>query len=485
MLTGELRNRVDKIWETFWTGGITNPLTVIEQFTYLLFIKGLDEAETQREQEAALLGIEFERIFPEDKQHLRWSKFKNLEASQMYEIVSKEVFPFIKSLHGNKNSAYAKYMSDAIFMIPTPQLLSKIVDGIDKLPLKDRDLQGDLYEYLLSKIATAGTNGQFRTPRHIIKMMVELVKPTPEDIIVDPAAGSAGFLVAAGEYLRKHRSDLFLVQSLKEHFNNHMFYGFDMDRTMLRIGAMNMMLHGIENPNIEYRDSLSEQNKDKDKYTLVLANPPFKGSLDYEAVSSDLLKITKTKKTELLFLALFLRILKTGGRCACIVPDGVLFGSSKAHKEIRKEIVENHKLEAIISMPSGVFKPYAGVSTAIMIFTKTGVGGTDQVWFYDMKADGYSLDDKRTPIEENDIPDIIARFHNREAEKERKRTEQSFFVPVEEIRENDYDLSINKYKEIEYEEVEYEAPSVILERVETLEKEIIQGLQELKEMIRG
>ena len=403
----------------------------------------------------------------------------------MYEIVSKEVFPFIKSLHGNKNSAYAKYMSDAIFMILTPQMLSKIVDGIDKLPMKDRDLQGDLYEYLLSKIATAGTNGQFRTPRHIIKMMVELVKPTPEDIIVDPAAGSAGFLVAAGEYLRKHRSDLFLVQSLKEHFNNHMFYGFDMDRTMLRIGAMNMMLHGIENPNIEYRDSLSEQNKDKDKYTLVLANPPFKGSLDYEAVSSDLLKITKTKKTELLFLALFLRILKTGGRCACIVPDGVLFGSSKAHKEIRKEIVENHKLEAIISMPSGVFKPYAGVSTAIMIFTKTGVGGTDHVWFYDMKADGYSLDDKRTPIEENDIPDIIARFHNREAEKDRKRTEQSFFVPVEEIRENDYDLSINKYKEIEYEEVQYEAPSVILERVETLEKEIMQGLQELKEMIRG
>lgn len=484
MITGELKNKVDKIWETFWTGGITNPLTVIEQFTYLLFIKGLDEAETQREQEAALLGIEFERIFPEDKQYLRWSKFKNLEASQVYEIVSKEVFPFIKSLHGNKNSAYAKYMSDAIFMIPTPQMLSKIVDGIDKLPMKNRDLQGDLYEYLLSKIATAGTNGQFRTPRHIIKMMVELMKPTPEDIIVDPAAGSAGFLVAAGEYLRKHRSDLFLVQSLKEHFNNDMFYGFDMDRTMLRIGAMNMMLHGIENPNIEYRDSLSEQNKDKDKYTLVLANPPFKGSLDYEAVAGDLLKVVKTKKTELLFLALFLRILKTGGRCACIVPDGVLFGSSKAHKDIRKEIVENHKLEAIISMPSGVFKPYAGVSTAIMIFTKTGVGGTDQVWFYDMKADGYSLDDKRTPIEENDIPDIIARFHNREAEKERKRTEQSFFVPVEEIRENDYDLSINKYKEIEYEEVEYEAPMEIIKRIKVLEEEIREGIVELEGMIK-
>ncbi|GGJ61334.1 type I restriction enzyme M protein [Anoxybacillus voinovskiensis] len=485
MLTGELRNKVDKIWETFWTGGITNPLTVIEQFTYLLFIKGLDEAETYREQEAAILGVDFERMFPEDKQHLRWSKFKNLEASQMYDIVSNEVFPFIKSLHGNKNSAYAKYMSDAIFMIPTPQMLAKIVDGIDNIPMKDRDTKGDLYEYLLSKIATAGTNGQFRTPRHIIEMIVDLMKPTPEDIIVDPAAGSAGFLVAAGEYLRKKHADLFLVQGLKEHFHNDMFYGFDMDRTMLRIGAMNMMLHGIENPNIEYRDSLSEQNKDNEKYTLVLANPPFKGSLDYEAVSSDLLKITRTKKTELLFLALFLRILKKGGRCACIVPDGVLFGSSTAHKAIRKEIVENHKLEAIISMPSGVFKPYAGVSTAIMIFTKTGVGGTDYVWFYDMKADGYSLDDKRNPIEQNDIPDIIARFHNREAEKDRKRTEQSFFVPVEEIRENDYDLSINKYKEIEYEEVQYEAPSVILERVETLEKEIMNGLSELKNLIRG
>jgi len=485
MLTGELRNKVDKIWETFWTGGITNPLTVIEQFTYLLFIKGLDEAETYREKEAVLLGIDCERMFPEDKQHLRWSKFKNLEASQMYDIVSNEVFPFIKSLHGNKNSAYAKYMSDAIFMIPTPQMLAKIVDGIDSIPMKDRDTKGDLYEYLLSKIATAGTNGQFRTPRHIIDMMVKLMKPTPEDIIVDPAAGSAGFLVAAGEYLRQKHADLFLIQGLKEHFNNDMFHGFDMDRTMLRIGAMNMMLHGIENPNIEYRDSLSEQNKDNEKYTLVLANPPFKGSLDYEAVSSDLLKVTRTKKTELLFLALFLRILKKGGRCACIVPDGVLFGSSTAHKAIRKEIVENHKLEAIISMPSGVFKPYAGVSTAIMIFTKTGVGGTDNVWFYDMKADGYSLDDKRNPIEENDIPDIIARFHNREAEKDRKRTEQSFFVPVEEIRKNEYDLSINKYKEIEYEEVEYEAPVVILERVEMLEKEIVQGLEELKEMIRG
>ncbi|MGG4393339.1 class I SAM-dependent DNA methyltransferase [Paenibacillus thiaminolyticus] len=484
MITGELRNRVDKIWETFWTGGITNPLAVIEQFTYLLFIKGLDDMETTKEGEAALLGLEHEGLFPKDKQYLRWSKFKNLEAQQMFDIVSKEVFPFIKNLHGNKNSAYAKYMGDAIFMIPTPQMLTKIVEGIDNIPMKERDVKGDLYEYLLSKVATAGTNGQFRTPRHIIRMIVDLMKPTPEDIIVDPAAGSAGFLVAAGEYLRDNHADLFLVQGLKEHFNNGMFYGYDMDRTMLRIGAMNMMLHGIENPNIEYRDSLSEQNTDKDKYTLILANPPFKGSLDYESVSNDLLKITKTKKTELLFLALFLKMLKAGGRAATIVPDGVLFGSSTAHKAIRKEIIENHKLEAIISMPSGVFKPYAGVSTGIMIFTKTGAGGTDKVWFYDMKADGFSLDDKRNPVEANDIPDIVERFGNLAAEENNKRTAQSFFVPAEEIRENGYDLSINRYKETEYEEVQYEDPKTILASICKLEEEIMEGIKELEGMLR-
>ncbi|PFL28695.1 DNA methyltransferase [Bacillus cereus] len=483
MITGELRSKVDKLWEVFWTGGITNPLSVIEQFTYLLFIKGLDEVETTKENEAIFLGIEYEGTFTKDKQHLRWSKFKNLEAQQMFDVVSKEVFPFIKNLHGKKDSAYAKYMGDAIFMIPTPQILTKIVDGIDNIQMKDRDTKGDLYEYLLSKVATAGTNGQFRTPRHIIDMIVELMKPTPEDIIVDPAAGSAGFLVSSGEYLRKNHNDLFLVQGLKQHFNNDMFHGFDMDRTMLRIGAMNMMLHGVENPNIQYQDSLSEGNKDENKYTLVLANPPFKGSLDYEAVSADLLKVTKTKKTELLFLALFIRMLKAGGRCASIVPDGVLFGSSKAHKDIRKEIIENHKLEAIISMPSGVFKPYAGVSTAIIIFTKTGVGGTDNVWFYDMKADGYSLDDKRSPIEENDIPDLVARFHSFESEKERKRMEQSFFVTVEEIVKNGYDLSINRYKEIEYEEVQYEDPKVILADIRKLEEEIMEEIKELDELL--
>ncbi len=485
MINGELRSKVDKIWETFWTGGITNPLEVIEQFTYLLFIKGLDDKEVIKENDAILLGVDFDRTFPEDKQNLRWSKFKNFEAETMYEIVANEVFPFIKNLHTNKDSAYAKYMGDAIFKVPTPLMLSKIVDGIDNIDMdENKDTKGDLYEYLLSKVATAGTNGQFRTPRHIIDMIVKLMKPTPQDVIVDPAAGSAGFLVSSQAYLRQNHADLFLVQGLKEHFNNNMFYGFDMDRTMLRIGAMNMMLHGVDNPNIEYKDSLSEVNTDKDKFSLVLANPPFKGSLDYEQVSSDLLKVTKTKKTELLFLALFLRILKTGGRCASIVPDGVLFGSTGGHKSIRKEIVENHKLEAIISMPSGVFKPYAGVSTAIMIFTKTGTGGTDKVWFYDMKADGYSLDDKRNPIEDNDINDIVERFSNLAKEEDRKRTEQSFFVPVEEIRDNGYDLSINKYKEIEYEEVVYEKPEIILNKIEELEKSILEYLVNLRGMIK-
>lgn len=484
MITGEIKSKIDKIWETFWTGGITNPLDVIEQFTYFLFIKDLDDKETSKEKTSNIIGVPFERMFPEDKQHLRWNKFKNEEAGKMYKTVSEEVFPFIKTLNANKDSAYSTYMTDAIFKVPTPLMLSKIVDLIDELNINDNDVKGDLYEYLLSKVSTSGTNGQFRTPRHIIKMMVNLMKPLPEDIIVDPAMGTAGFLVEAEEYLDQNHHDLFLSENLKVHFNNTMFNGFDMDRTMLRIGAMNMMLHGVDNPNIVYKDSLSETNKDNEAYTLVLANPPFKGSLDYEAVSADLLKVSKTKKTELLFLTLFLRILKIGGRCASIVPDGVLFGSTKGHKDIRKEIIDNQKLEAIISMPSGVFKPYAGVSTAIIIFTKTNNGGTDKVWFYDMKADGYSLDDKRNPVEENDIEDIIKRFHNREEEVERKRTDKSFFVPLEEIRENDYDLSINKYKEIEYEEVKYDEPKVILDRIKGLEDEIQKGIKELEDILR-
>lgn len=484
MITGELKNKIDRIWEVFWTGGITNPLDVIEQFTYLLFIKQLDDVETVKEKEANFLGVPFETMFPEECQKYRWSRFKNLgSAEDMYRLVANQVFPFIKNLHQDGDSAYARYMSDAIFKIPTAAMLSKLVDGIDKLELGDADSKGDLYEYLLSKVATAGTNGQFRTPRHIVKMMVALVKPQPEDKIIDPAMGSAGFLIEAQQYLREHHAEMFLNADLRKHFHNTMFYGNDMDRTMLRIGAMNMLLHGVDNPNISYRDSLSEQNADKEAYTLVLANPPFKGSLDYEAVSADLLKITKTKKTELLFLALFLRILKMGGRAAVIVPDGVLFGSSNAHKQIRKEILENNKLDAVISMPGGVFKPYAGVSTAILIFTKTGSGGTEKVWFYDMKADGYSLDDKRQPIEQCDIPDIIERFHKPELETDRKRTEQSFFVPIEEIVSNNYDLSINKYKEVVYEKVEYEPTEVIIGKIEQIESEIQKEFAELKKLL--
>lgn len=382
MITGELRNKVDRIWEVFWTGGIANPLEVIEQFTYLLFIKQLDDIETIKETEANFLGIPYEGLFPAECQKYRWSQFKNLgSAEEMYDTVLNGVFPFIKNLHQDGDSAYSKYMGDAIFKIPTPAMLSKLVDGIDSLELGDADSKGDLYEYLLNKVATSGTNGQFRTPRHIIKMMIELVEPEPTDTVCDPAMGSAGFLVETQNYLRENRSEMFLNADLIEHFNNEMFYGFDMDRTMLRIGAMNMMLHGVENPNIEYKDSLSEMNTDNEKYSLILANPPFKGSLDYEGVSADLLKVTKTKKTELLFLALFLRIMKLGGRAAVIVPDGVLFGSSNAHKKIREEIVEKNQLEAVISMPSGVFKPYAGVSTAILIFRKTGGSGTEKVWF--------------------------------------------------------------------------------------------------------
>lgn len=483
MVTGTLRNQIDRIWETFWTGGITNPLSVIEQITYLLFIKGLDEVETTKEKESVVLGTDFKPMFPKDKQHLRWNQFKNFPAEKMYDVVSQEVFPFIKDLNNGKSTAYTKFMKDAIFIIPTPQLLERVVTSLSALPMEDRDAKGDLYEYLLSKISQSGTNGQFRTPRHIIKMMVDLMKPTPEDKIIDPATGTAGFLLTAGEFLRDNHDDLFLDKELREHFNNTMFYGFDFDSTMLRIGAMNMMLHGIENPNIEYRDSLSESNLDTNKYTLVLANPPFKGSLDYESVSNDLLKIAKTKRTELLFLSLFLRILKPGGRCASIVPDGVLFGSSRAHKAIRQEIIENHKLDAIISMPSGVFKPYAGVSTAIMLFTKTGAGGTDKVWFYNMEADGFSLDDKRSSIEDNDIPDIVKRYNNLKDEENRERTEKSFFVPKEEIVKNDYDLSINRYQEIEYEEVEYEEPKVVLDRIKKLEEGIMLGIKELERVL--
>ena len=498
MITGELKNKIDGLWDIFAAGGLVNPLDVIEQITYLMFIHDLDDSDNLRAKEAAMLGLPYKSIFASevqigdrtvDGQQLKWSVFHDFPAGKMYSVVQEWVFPFIKNLHGDKNSAYSKYMDDAIFKLPTPLLLSKVVDSLDDIytlmnESQSADVRGDTYEYLLSKISQSGRNGQFRTPRHIIRMMVELMDPKADDVICDPACGTSGFLVTAAEYLKEtKKNEIFFNKQKKDHYMNHMFFGYDMDRTMLRIGAMNMMTHGIENPYIEYRDSLSDQNPDKEKYSLILANPPFKGSLDYDTVSADLLKVCKTKKTELLFLTLFLRMLKTGGRCACIVPDGVLFGSSTAHKAIRKAIVDENRLEAVISMPSGVFKPYAGVSTAILVFTQTGYGGTDNVWFYDMHADGFSLDDKRSPVTENDIPDIISRFKNIDAEKDRKRTEQSFMVPKEEIVNNDYDLSINKYKQTEYVPVEYPSTAEIMAELDRIELEIGTEMEALRSLL--
>ena len=493
MITGEIKSRIDSIWDTFWTGGITNSITILEQMTYLFFMKMLDDAQKTKEANASIMGVTVkDPTFKEGLWHnpdtdqdvpydlLRWSVFRNKDAEEMYRIISRDAFAFIKNLSDGKDSSYSRFMANASFLIQNPRTLTKIVDGIDGLDMNNRDAMGDVYEYVLGKMAASGNNGQFRTPRHIIKMMVDLMQPSLQDTICDPAMGSAGFIVESAKYVQEHYKRELLKTDGMKHYKSGLLHGFDTDSTMLRIGAMNLMLHGVDNPDVEYKDSLSTDNTDENKYTLCLANPPFAGSLDYDAVSKSLLAITKTKKTELLFMALFVRMLQPGGRCASIVPDGVLFGTSTGHKSIRKEIVDNHRLQAVISMPSGVFKPYAGVSTAILIFTKTNAGGTDKVWFYDMKADGFSLDDKRSQIADNDIPDIIARFHNLEAEESRTRKEQSFLVPVEEIREKGYDLSINKYKEIEREKVEYEAPEEILERITNLEAEINGALSEFR-----
>ncbi len=493
MITGELKSKVDRIWDAMWSGGISNPLSVIEQLTYLLFIKRLDELQTLKENKAARTGNPIEDpIFKKGQDKLRWSRFKETAPEEMFKTVQTEVFPFIKTL-GNghddpeRASTYTHHMKDALFMMPTPRVLSNVVDQLDAIDMSDRDTKGDLYEYMLGKIATAGQNGQFRTPRHIIKLMVEMTAPTPKDVICDPACGTAGFLIAASEHLVTHHSDsIYKTEQSRKKFNSGTFHGYDFDSTMLRIGSMNMLLHGVENPDIRYRDSLAQSDKDDaERFTLVLANPPFAGSLDYESTAKDLLQVVKTKKTELLFLALFLRLLQTGGRAAVIVPDGVLFGSSTAHKALRKMLVEDQKLDGIVSMPSGVFKPYAGVSTAVLLFTKTNSGGTDDVWFYDMRADGFSLDDKRTPQpDKSDLPDLLKRWQNRAKEKGRKRTDQSFLVPKSEIAANDYDLSINRYKEVAYEAVEYDSPKVILSRLAKLEEEIEKGRKELEGMLK-
>jgi len=485
MITNELKNQVDKIWETFWTGGISNPLTVVEQFTFLIFIKSLDTAQAKIDKQKRI-NPNVEDIFSAEQQELRWSNFSNsLAAVEMFELFQTKMFEFIKTL-SSEQSAFANYMKDASFLIPTPKLLQKVVDLVSRLNLDDKDIKGDLYEYLLSKLATAGTNGQFRTPRHIIKMMVELMLKeatvSKEFKIFDPACGTAGFLINSIEYIKEHRSEL--ISELGTANFEGLFYGNDFDISMARIASMNMMLHSIGSANISNNDALAKYSpEEEEKYDLLLANPPFKGSLDYDEIAKPILDVAKTKKTELLFLSLILKSLKVGGRCAVIIPDGVLFGSTKAHKQIRQEIVSNQQLDAIISMPSGVFKPYAGVSTAIVIFTKTNGHKNKKVWFYDMQNDGYTLNDNRTACEGSDIPDILARFANLEHEEERKRTEQSFFVPIEEIEANDFDLSINRYKEIVYEKVEYDDPKDILADIEAIEKKIALGLGELKGML--
>jgi len=526
MLTGELRSKIDGVWNAFAAGGISNPLEVIEQITYLLFMRGLDEAQLLEENKATRLKKPIERrIFPEGKdgigkdggvafEEMRWSRLKNRDPKTMFDIVSEHVFPFLRNM-AEEGTAHATHMKGARFTIPTPALLAKVVDLLADIPMEDRDTKGDLYEYMLSKIATAGRNGQFRTPRHIISLMVEMTAPGPKDIIVDPACGTCGFLVAAGEYLRDNHPKMFHEKASRDHFHEEMFHGFDFDGTMLRIGSMNMTLHGVDDPDIRNKDSLAQEHAgDEDRYSLVLANPPFAGALDYDATAKDLLAVVKTKKTELLFMALFLKLLKPGGRAAVIVPDGVLFGSSTAHKAIRRMLVEDHKLDGIVKLPSGVFRPYAGVSTAIVLFTKTNSGGTDNVWFYDCQADGISLDDKRTPLlppeklgpcpgtwdkselnftplilsdeelAKNNLPDIAARWKERNgAEQERPRTAQSFCVPKSEIAAAGYDLSINRYKEVVHEAAEHRPPKEIIAELKALEKEIAEGLAELEGML--
>lgn len=511
MLTGEIRSQIDAIWNAFWTGGISNPLEVIEQITYLLFLKRLDDLQTLEELKAQRLKKPIERrIFPEGKDprkmpydQFRWSKFKNLEAREMYATVSDHVFPFLRTLGGDE-STYAHHMKDARFTIPTPALLAKVVDLIDHVPMEDRDTKGDLYEYMLGKIASAGQNGQFRTPRHIIRLMAEMVAPKPTDIVCDPACGTCGFLVAVGEYLRERHPEALRDPKLRKHFHHGLFHGFDFDNTMLRIGSMNMLLHGVENPDVVYRDSLSQDHAGEDeKYTLVLANPPFAGSLDYENTAKDLLQVVKTKKTELLFLSLFLRLLKPGGRAAVIVPDGVLFGASNAHKTLRRVLIEDQKLDAVIALPAGVFKPYAGVSTAILVFTKTNSGGTEFVWFYDVDADGWSLDDKRTPLlpeeklgvipktplnteerAQNNLPDVLARWRHRDGEeRKRPRTAQSFCVPKADLIEHGCDLSLNRYKEVVHAEINHRQPRQILADLMKVEAEIQDGMRRFERML--
>ncbi|MCB0263259.1 MAG: SAM-dependent DNA methyltransferase [Calditrichaeota bacterium] len=501
MITGPLKSKIDKLWEEFWTGGITNPLTVIEQITFLMYIRLLDLTENRNEKRARQLNTDFKPIFGKEEQHLRWKHLTKLSGKELLPRMRDKVFPHFKSKI-EKETVLGQFMKDAQLLIQKESLLASAVTMIDSLPLEKGDTKGDLYEYLLSKLTTAGINGQFRTPRHIIDLMVELVQPKPNHTIADPSAGTGGFLVGVMLYLLKkytspegiiHDSNgdkIYtgdLLDNHREHINRDMFYGFEFDLTMLRIAAMNLYLHGVEHPNVHFQDSLSSSFEDRhpesasDFFDVILANPPFKGSLDFEDVDPTLLGKVKTKKTELLFIFLMLRMLKLGGRCASIVPDGVLFGASKAHVALRETLIDENQLEAIISLPSGVFKPYAGVSTAIIVFSKGGK--TENVWFYDVANDGYSLDDKRTPIDDNDIPDVLKRWQKRDPGKDTDRTAKAFFVPTDEIRANKYDLSISRYKEIVHQEEVYESPQIILNNMKELEKEIMFQIVEIDRLI--
>lgn len=502
MITGELRSRIDKLWSEFWTGGIANPLTVIEQITFLMFSRLLDMTETRNERKASLSGGDFPRLFSDEDQDLRWSHYKNLGAADMLPLVRDRVFPHFKTTAVD-GATFGEYMKDAQMMVQKPSLLVSAVEMIDALPLGDDDTKGDLYEYLLSKLTTAGINGQFRTPRHIIRLMVEMLDPKPTETIGDPACGTAGFLVSVMEYLletytspegvivdeatgqKTYTGDL--LENHKDHIRKRMFHGFDFDTTMLRIAAMNLLLHGVDAPDIHYQDTLANSFPEKfpghanDSLDVILANPPFKGSLDYDDVHPSLLANVKTKKTELLFVTLILRMLKLGGRSATIVPDGVLFGSSNAHQGLRKMLVEENQLEAVISLPSGVFKPYAGVSTAIIVFSKGG--RTDNVFFYDVQADGYTLDDKRDKTEANDLPDVLTRWKERDPVKDTDKTTKAFFVSADEIKGNKYDLSLSRYKDVVYEEEKYDPLQVILAQMKELHDDIAKDMAELGEML--
>ena len=527
MLTGKIRNDIDKLWEKFWTGGITNPLTVIEQISYLMFARMLDMQEDVAERKARSTGKDFARLFPNtpEGQLLRWKNFRNMSGKELHSHLKHKVYPFFAQLGSAEGESgereglghISEYMQDADLEIKNESVLTSAVEMVNDLPLTQSDVKGDIYEYLLSKLTTAGINGQFRTPRHIIDAMIELIAPQPTEVICDPACGTAGFLARTMEYLNRVHSSpegTFtdedgnlhysgdLLEPYRQHINSQMFWGFDFDTTMLRVSSMNMMLHGVSGANIRYQDSLSKSIKEhyprqeQDFFDVVLANPPFKGSLDETNTNPDVLGLVKTKKTELLFVAHILRSLKLGGRAAVIVPDGVLFGSSKAHQQLRQELLDNNQLEGIVSLPSGVFKPYAGVSTAILIFTKGGT--TERVWFYDLQADGYSLDDKRTELKgegSNDLPDAIAQWHKYRQMVEGNisastintlfgdKRKKAFVVPAEDIAANKYDLSINRYREVEYQQEQYEDPKVILQRLKGLEQQILADLDELEGML--